>query len=221
MEEEKEHLCVSLVPLFAHLELADQKKVHQLVSHQLYKKHEMVLSPYDVPSLVIVAKGALKVYQLAANGREQLLRVAQAGSYEGENFLFGVKNENLFAESIQETEVCRLKQKDFRTLLENYPELSLKLLTINAQKNAKVEKQTQFLSMERVEERLATYLLDLATAAESDQIEIPMKMQELATFLGTTPETLSRKLKFLAEKKWIKRSKKKIRILAQDELEDL
>ncbi|HLQ40615.1 MAG TPA: Crp/Fnr family transcriptional regulator [Tetragenococcus sp.] len=221
MNQIKEHLCVSLVPLFNHLSIADQKRIHQLVQHFNYEKQEIILSPYSEAALVIVAKGALKVYQLASNGKEQLLRIVEAGGYEGENFLLGVKNENLFAESIQKTEVCILKQKDFYELLEVYPELSLKLLAINAQKNTQVERQAQFLSMERIEERLATYLLDLATVAKSDQVEIPMKLRELATFLGTTPETLSRKLKFLEAKQLIKRNKRKIRILDFEELEDM
>lgn len=132
----------------------------------------------------------------------------EPGGYEGENAIFGVENSNLFGEALQNTEVCLLKQSDFQALLTDYPQLSLKLLTINAQKNAKVEEQTQFLTMEKIEERLATYLLDLAKAEESSQVKIPMKMKELAAFLGTTPETLSRKLKSLERAQLIKEKNK-------------
>ncbi|AYW46805.1 Crp/Fnr family transcriptional regulator [Tetragenococcus koreensis] len=218
---QEEHLCVTLVPLFNHLELEDQKRIHQLVRHVTYEKGEAIVSPYDDPQLVIVAKGLLKVYQLFPSGKEQLLRVVEPGGYEGENALFGVKNNNLFSESLQKTEVCVLKQSDFQKLLKDYPQLSLKLLTINAEKNAKVEEQTQFLTMERIEERLATYLLDLAKAAESSQVKIPMKMKELAGFLGTTPETLSRKLKTLEEAQLIKREKQTIQILDAERLEEI
>ncbi|MDN6344870.1 MAG: Crp/Fnr family transcriptional regulator [Tetragenococcus koreensis] len=218
---QEEHLCVTLVPLFNHLELEDQKRIHQLVRHVTYEKGEAIVSPYDDPQLVIVAKGLLKVYQLFPSGKEQLLRVVEPGGYEGENALFGVKSNNLFSESLQKTEVCVLKQSDFQKLLKDYPQLSLKLLTINAEKNAKVEEQTQFLTMERIEERLATYLLDLAKAAESSQVKIPMKMKELAGFLGTTPETLSRKLKTLEEAQLIKREKQTIQILDAERLEEI
>lgn len=218
---QEEHLCVTLVPLFNHLELEDQKRIHQLVKHVTYEKGETIVSPYDDPQLVIVAKGLLKVYQLSPSGKEQLLRVVEPGGYEGENALFGVKNNNLFSESLQKTEVCVLKQSDFQKLLKDYPQLSLKLLTINAEKNAKVEEQTQFLTMERIEERLATYLLDLAKAGESSQVKIPMKMKELAGFLGTTPETLSRKLKSLEKAQLIKREKQTIQILDAERLEEV
>ena len=122
---------------------------------------------------------------------------------------------------MEKTEVCVLKQRDFTQLLLDYPQLSLKLLEINAQKMLKVEQQARFLMMEKVDERLATYLLDLAKVAESDQVVLPMKMKELALFLGTTPETLSRKLKRFEEKQWIRRNKRTVWLLDQDQLADL
>ncbi len=170
---------------------------------------------------MIVARGSLKVYQLSANGKEQVLRVIEPGGYEGEKQLFGVRNELLFGEALEKTEVCVLKQRDFTQLLLDYPQLSLKLLEINAQKMLKVEQQARFLMMEKVDERLATYLLDLAKVAESDQVVLPMKMKELALFLGTTPETLSRKLKRFEEKQWIRRNKRTVWLLDQDQLADL
>lgn len=217
----QEHLCVSLVPLFNHLEVADQKKIHALVKHRMVAKGEQIFTPDGEKQLVIVARGNMKVYQLSSNGKEQVLRVVEPGEYEGENQLFGVQNDALFGEALEPTEVCILRQQDFSNLLLKYPQLSLKLLEINATKMVKTEQQTQFLMMEKVEERLATYLLDLAKVADSNELVLPMKMKELALFLGTTPETLSRKLKLLESKQLISRKKRTIILLDQDGLEDL
>lgn len=82
------------------------------------------------------------------------------------------------------------------------------------------EQQTRFLMMEKVEERLMTYLLDLYKTTESAQVEIPMKMKELASFLGTTPETVSRKLKWLEQEGLIKRNRNKIKLHDKKELEN-
>lgn len=216
-----DHLCVTLVPLFNHLELQDQEKINQLVHHQVYEKGDQILTPEGDPRLVIVARGNMKLYQLSASGREQLLRVVEPGEYEGENVLFGARNENLFGEALQKTEVCVLRQQDFQQLLLQYPQISLKLLEINANKMTGVEQQTQFLLMERVEERLARYLLDLLKANGTHQVQIPMKMKELAAYLGTTPETLSRKLKLLEEADLITRQGHQIEILDDEGLEDI
>lgn len=216
-----QHLCVTLVPLFNHLDTADQEKINQLVHHRHFSKGEQVLTPDGEPQLVIVARGNLKVYQLSAAGREQLLRVVSPGGYEGESQLFGASNNNLFAEALQPTEVCLLKQADFQRLLLNYPQLSLKLLELTANKMTAVEQQTQFLLMEKVEERLAKYLTDLQVAVGSLELTIPMKMKELAAYLGTTPETLSRKFKLLEEKKLIRRKSSNVTILDVEGLEEL
>ena len=134
----KDHMCVSLVPLFNHLDETDQRVIHMLVTHHIKEKGELIFTPTSDDQLVIVARGSLKVYQLSANGKEQVLRVIEPGGYEGEKQLFGVRNELLFGEALEKTEVCVLKQRDFTQLLLDYPQLSLKLLEINAQKMLKV-----------------------------------------------------------------------------------
>lgn len=101
---------------------------------------------------------------------------------------------------MENTEICSLSKADFNRVLMENPQLSLKLLELITQKLLATERQTQFLAMERVEERLASYLLDLAKAAGSDQVQLSMNMKDIALYLGTTPETLSRKFKLL--EKW-------------------
>lgn len=215
-----EHICVSLVPLFNHLDLADQKKINQLAKHRSFEKGEQIFQPED-QNLIIVAQGSMKVYQLSPSGKEQLLRIVEPGGYEGENKLFGAVDEITFGEALKHTEICFLNQKEFHQLLIHYPQLTLKLLAINAEKTLQLEQQTQFLSMEKVEERLAAYLLNLEKATANKTITLPMKMKELATFLGTTPETLSRKFKLLEQLKWIERDRRVVHILDQEQLENI
>lgn len=214
------HRCVTLVPLFNHLGEADLAKIDQLVAHRTYQKGEQVILPDQDPQLTIVARGQLKMYQLSASGKEQLLRVVEPGGYEGENALFGAANENLFGEALAETTVCFLRHQDFSQLLLQYPQLSLKLLEINAKKAAATEHQAQFLVMEAVENRLAAYLLDLAKATNSETFTLPMKMKELAAFIGTTPETISRKFKNFEAAGWLKRQGREIQLLDLEALED-
>lgn len=163
----------------------------------------------------------MKVFQLSTNGNEQLLRVVEPGSYEGENQLFGIKNETLFGEALETTEICSLSKQAFNHVMLRNPQIALKLFELSAQKMVQVEKQAQFLSMERVEERLSNYLLDLSKVANDYQFILPMKMIDIARYIGTTPETLSRKFKYLENNGYIERSGRKISILDGDELLDL
>ncbi|MHC5267713.1 Crp/Fnr family transcriptional regulator [Enterococcus sp. LJL98] len=217
----EEHLCVTLVPLFNHLAIEEQRLINQLARHRNFEKGEQIMAPHSTEYLAIVARGSMKVYQLSSNGKEQLLRVVEPGGYEGENTIFGAKNENLFAEALQKTQICLIQKNDFQQLLQQFPELSLKLLKLTAQKVIHLEQQSQFLMMEKIEERLANYLVDLAKAQESQSVVLPMKKKELATFLGTTPETLSRKLRLLEDSGYIKMNRKKMELLDMESLVEI
>ncbi len=76
-------------------------KIHSLVTHRKVEKGEQILAPNGESQLVIVASGSMKVYQLSASGKEQLLRVVEPGGYEGESQLLGVPNESLFGEALE------------------------------------------------------------------------------------------------------------------------
>lgn len=215
-----QHICVTLVPLFNYLSEDEQIKINRLAQHKKFKKNEIVFKPGD-ENLDIVALGSMKVFQLSTNGDEQLLRVVEPGGYEGENQLFGIKNESLFGETLETTEICRLSKQDFDHVMLRNPQIALKLFELSAQKMIQVEKQAHILSMERVEERLANYLLDLSKVANDYQFSLPMKMIDIARYIGTTPETLSRKFRFLEDNRLIKRSGRRIIILNRDGLIDL
>lgn len=217
----KEHHCTSIVPLFNHLSEEEQDKIESLVIHRHFNKGETVWQPGDDPLLIIVASGSMKVYMIAGNGREQLLRLLTPGSYEGANALLGARAQDLFIDTLEATDACLLRKSDFTALLEKTPKLALKLLEINAQRMADTENQTRFLMMEKVETRLASYLTALSNENEKDTVEIPMKMKDLSAYLGTTPETLSRKLHLLEEKNIIRRKRKKIGIMDREKLREM
>lgn len=214
-----EHICVSIVPLFNHLDFEDQKRIKDLVVTKHYDKGEVVFSPDSDDQLTIVARGSMKIYRLGENGKERLLRMAKPGDYDGESSLFGVTNDNMFGEALEKTEVCFVRQSDFQGLLKNYPDLSLKLLTMNAQKTAQTELQTQLLWMERIEQRVAFYLSNLSYELDTDTFELPMKMKDLANYLGTSPETLSRVLKQLEQDDIITRARRAVTVRDMDRLE--
>ena len=119
-----QHICVTLVPLFNYLSEDEQIKINRLAQHKQFKKNEIVFRPGD-ENLDIVALGSMKVFQLSTNGDEQLLRVVEPGGYEGENQLFGIKNESLFGETLETTEICRLSKQAFDQVMLRNPQIAL------------------------------------------------------------------------------------------------
>lgn len=71
---------------------------------------------------------------------------------------------------------------------------------------------------EKVDTRIAMFILESLEKGKSI-VELPMSNKDLASYLGTSPETISRKLNEFEEAGLIKRiSNRKIKVLDEDEL---
>ena len=62
--------------------------------------------------------------------------------------------------------------------------------------------------------------MNLSATSDSIYFEIPMKLKELANYIGTSPETISRKIKVFEENKIISRQGRMIKLLDKEKLED-
>ena len=82
------------------------------------------------------------------------------------------------------------------------------------------EKQATWVSTESVEARLASFIAENIEEKNGQQtVTLPMTKKDLASYLGTTPETISRKFSEFEEKGLIKQKPKKvIEVLNLDEL---
>jgi CRP/FNR family transcriptional regulator len=84
----------------------------------------------------------------------------------------------------------------------------------------RAERQSTRLATEKVDTRIALFLIEcIEEDSKNYEITLPMSKKDLASYLGTTPETISRKLFEFEELGYIKQiSNKKIQILDLDSL---
>lgn len=206
------NVCVSLVPIFNHLEEEQLDEIMNLTKSFKYKKGEVIYrAGYKSDSLYIVSKGKIKIYRLSESGKEQLLHILMPGDFTGELALFSETIHESYAEAMEETDVCTVNRDDLQDLLRKYPAISLKILSEFSKRLEQSEKQTTRFATEKVEKRLAIYLTELAEeSSESNEVELPMTKKDLASYLGTTPETISRKLFELEDAGIIKQKQSKI-----------
>src|SRR5690606_29785511 len=109
-----------------------------------------------------------------------------------------------YAEAMQPSQVCTIHQADMRALLLKYPDISLHVLAELSRRLGTSEKQTAAIATASINSRLAQYLADRAELANSSDFSLPMSRRNLASFLGTTPETVSRRLGEFEEAGWIR-----------------
>lgn len=213
-------LCVSRVPIFNHLPAEELAVIADKASMRTYERGQFIHRAGD-PSdkLFIVHKGKVKVYRLADTGKEQLIRILDAGDFAGELALFSAMAHDSYAEVMQVSEICTIYQADVRELLLQYPDISLHVLAELSRRLGVSEKQTATIATASINARLAQYLADLMEQENSSRFDLPMSRRHLASFLGTTPETVSRRLGEFAEAGWIVQTgQRKITVLDLDAL---
>lgn len=213
--------CVSLVPIFNHLEEHQMAEVMATTKSVTYKRGEIIYrAGSQSDSLYIVNSGKIKIYRLSEAGKEQVVRILNPGGFTGELALFNESLHEAYAEAMEETQVCRIERRDLQEFLVKFPSISLKILAEFSNRLEQSEKQTTRFATEKVDTRIALFLAEcLNSDDQSMEIVLPMSRKNLASYLGTTPETISRKLSEFEEMGYIKqKTNKKIMILELDEL---
>lgn len=202
----KHTACVGLVPIFNHLNDDQMDEIMKVTNSVSYKKGEIIHSAGDQSDLLyIVSKGKIKIYRLSESGKEQLVRILMPGDFTGELALFKESIHESYAEAMEETTVCMITRADLRELLLKFPSISLKLLSEFSKRLETSEKQTTRFATEKVETRIALFLAECLDSEEgSRELVLPMSKKDLASYLGTTPETFSRKLADLEAAGYIK-----------------
>ncbi|MCT1796732.1 Crp/Fnr family transcriptional regulator [Helcococcus kunzii] len=214
------HSCAYSVPIFSHLSNQSISKIDGILTRLEFERGETIFSPLKPIGMFIVARGKVKEYQISASGKEQLLRIIGSGGVVGEHTLFSDEAPETYVDAITKTSICLLRKEDFKNILLENPTISFELLTEYNKKLKETEKQTLTIATENVNSRIASFILDIALSKNENIIELPFALKELASFLATTPETVSRKLKDLELGGYIIRSGSKIKIIDLEEFSE-
>lgn len=208
-----EELCVQLVPLFQELSLDNQRQVEKLVHHQHALKGNILASPGKSDYLVIIEHGSAKMYQLNETGNEQLQRNLGSGDYVGQSWLFGTANTSSYVEATSDCQLCIIERNDFIGLLERHSDIAIKLLESQSKLINNLRQQNQLMGLPNIEERIVGYLQLLKNEQHSSEVVLPLKLKDLASYLGTTPETISRQFKSLEKKNYLAKHGRNIKLL--------
>lgn len=217
----KEEPCAAKIAIFRHLDEESLWKISNIAVHREYPKGTVLFSPEHSTGLFLIAEGKVKVYEISPSGKEQLLRVLNKGDFVGEEALFSNKETYTFGEALTDLKACFIRREDFLELLTQYPSISLKLLEAFSSRMIHSGHQATENMAESVLTRVVSYLLDLSSAQESNCVRLPLPMKELAAFLNTTPETLSRRVKYLQDEGMICKSGHTIILQDMDRLREI
>lgn len=141
-----------------------------------------------------IVSGWVKIYKLLADGRRQITGFLSQGDVLGLAF----NGEYAYsAEALTEVALCRFPRAQFERLLDEFPRLERRLLTIASNELAAAQDQMILLGRKTAQERIASFLLDLASRDNSGVLQeeflsLEMTRRDIADYLGLTTETVSR-----------------------------
>lgn len=212
------------VPLFEGLPPGQQRQLALIASTHTFRKGQVIFCEGDEgKGFYVVITGKVKVYKLGADGKEQILRIFGPGEPIGEAAVFAGEPFPAHAEAMEESRTLFFPRASFVELIRNNPSLAMNMLALLSKRLRTFARLVEDLSLKEVPSRLAAYLLYLSRRSElkADELCLDIPKGELASLLGTIPETLSRILAKMSKQRLIHLKGRHIRILDRAGLEQL
>ena len=141
----------------------------------------------------LLAAGAVKVAKTLLDGRGATIRYVAAGDTFGESVLFHDVYPSS-AETLAPSRLYRFETGAFRDLMLTEPDVALVIIAAMARRLVMLNQRVEELLLP-VPARLARYILELCDEQGTPaRCRLAFTKHELASRLGTVPETLSRTL---------------------------
>jgi len=206
--------------LFAGLPENQMESLIRLAVVKQFSKGETIFSEGDEGiGFYIAETGSIKVAKISFEGKEQILHIFGTGEPFGEVPVFTGKPYPANAMAIKKSQVIFFPAKEFTALLLSDPSIALNMLAILSIRLKQFTVQVENLSLKEVPGRLAGHLVWLVNEQGGGAVvSLEISKGQLASLLGTIPETLSRILGKMSGEGLIEVDGKKITILDYDEL---
>ncbi len=214
---------IAKAAIFGGLPAQQLEEVARISLEQKYDKGQSLFSEGgSAKGFYLIVSGKIKIYKLSLEGKEQILHIFREGEICGEVPVFAGGNYPASAEAIELSRVLFFPRSALVELIRSEPAIAMNMLAILSQRLRRFTHLIEDLSLKEVPARLSAYLIFLADRSTSAQtLELDITKAQLASLLGTIPETLSRILAKMAQQGVISVEGRIIRILDRKALESL
>jgi len=192
MENRKKIIAESL--LFSELPEEQLDKVAAIAVSKTYERGEQIFFEGDEGNgFYMVVDGQVKIYKMSLDGKEHILHIFGPGEPIGEVPVFHGKPFPANAMALVRSRLLFFPRQQFVNLVAANPSLALNILAMLSLRLRRFAAKIESLSLKEVPGRLADYLLYLAEEQGSTaRVTLDIPKGQLASLLGTIPETLSR-----------------------------
>lgn len=159
----------------------------------------LFIEKQDPRGLFILCAGEVKLSISSSAGKTLILRVAQAGELLGLLAVLSAKPYEVTAETLRPCQVAFVSREDFQHLMAKHPAIADACLKyLSSLYNGACEQLRTIGLSASAPEKLARLLLEWCATGkktrEGTQVKVPLTHEEIAEFIGTTRETVTRTL---------------------------
>ena len=158
-----------------------------------------------------IIEGVVKLSSASANGDDHIVGLLFASDFFGRLFA----EESRFAyEAVTDVALCAMNKSGFERFLLDHPEVEHEMLKAKLDELDAVREWAAITNGHTTMQRVATLLFVFSRRSKNQHqeqgdpsgpvVHIPLSRRDIADYLGTTPETLSRNIQTLARAKVIR-----------------
>ena len=214
-----DNFCFSKIQLFKNLTTEEIQLVSRMFKKQTYPKGQLILHAGDNKKMLfIVCKGKVKVERLLEDGSEQILRFVNASDYFGETTLFIDGPLDFNVETMETTTIGMMDGEKLKQFLYEKPAILFKILEQFSIRMKNLEERLTVISHKEVDARVASYICNHMDK-EKGQLTLEISKKDIAALLGTTRESISRKLSQFQKNNYICMEGSIIKVINSNALE--
>ena len=208
------------VEVFQDLTEAQIHEVERSTRMSTFGSGRILYQPDEKSEMLFLLKsGLIQIYRISPDGKRFVISNIEPGMFFGEMALLGKAVHDSFAETITESTLCVISQRDLEYLVSRFPTIGVRIMQALADRLSEAETQLEDLALKSLTARLATLLLRLSSGANGRVSGLTHN--DLAERVGTSRETATQALNELKGSGLIAIGRKRIDVLNRQALEDV
>lgn len=187
------------IPLLNILSSADRARVLESLTEQRYTKKDIIFREGDPTEFFhIVKEGTVKCVKITPEGKECTLKMLMPGDlFCCDAAAFEGACHPDTAKPMGDVSILRMSKAAYFEMLRRNPEAAMEVIKMLGSRLHEAQEKAKILALDRVEQRLAALLVDLAARngqPDPQGIRLPMRLtrEDMANMVGTTTETAIR-----------------------------
>lgn len=205
---------LSQIFIFKDLSPEELGRISQKCSVHRLKRGELLFTQGQAASaFFIVVFGKLNIFRVNKQGNEQTVHYHADRDIVAEAAIFDLNIYPANCKAMKESTVVRVPKVEFVEILQTNSKIALKILASYSRRLREFVSMVEYLSLDDIRLRVLKFLQKNYKADGNEAaVILANTKRELASLLGTTPETLSRTLTKLKSEKLIAEKGDKILI---------